>query len=317
MRTYFAAACLLLGAAGCSPSPRVELPTGSIAGRDVSVNVIESGIAAIRHLPIEEYVAGTLIAEFAPSEGDVQVVEQMYEVQAILSRTYALANRGRHARDGYDLCATTHCQLYDAARLRTSRWAGAAITAVQQTARTVVWYDADAAHVLFHADCGGHTSAAGAVWGGRDEPYLRALPDDGPAENAHSAWRHEMSQTALLQILNGDPRTRVGDRLDTIEVLDRDAAGRAARIALHGRREAIVRGEDLRDVLTRAFGPRTIRSTRFVVRREGATFTFEGQGFGHGVGLCQVGALARLRAGAKPADVLERYFPGTKVVRVG
>ena len=62
--------------------------------------------------------------------------------------------------------------------------------------------------------------------------------------------------------------------------------------------------------LTRAFGPRALRSTRFDVRRTGAMFTFSGRGYGHGVGLCQAGAFARLRAGATPADVVRHYYPG-------
>jgi stage II sporulation protein D len=64
-------------------------------------------------------------------------------------------------------------------------------------------------------------------------------------------------------------------------------------------------------VLTQVFGARTIKSTWFEIRLEGATFVFEGRGFGHGVGLCQAGALARVQAGATPLAVFELYFPGT------
>jgi peptidoglycan hydrolase-like amidase len=71
-----------------------------------------------------------------------------------------------------------------------------------------------------------------------------------------------------------------------------------------------MRGDAFRQALSRAFGPRAIRSTRFDIRRTGATFTFAGRGFGHGVGLCQAGALARLHAGAAPADVIRYYYPG-------
>jgi stage II sporulation protein D (peptidoglycan lytic transglycosylase) len=73
----------------------------------------------------------------------------------------------------------------------------------------------------------------------------------------------------------------------------------------------VVRGDEFRQVLSRAFGPRAIRSTLFEVRRAGAAFTFSGRGYGHGVGLCQAGALARLRAGATPSDVVRYYYPGT------
>ena len=79
----------------------------------------------------------------------------------------------------------------------------------------------------------------------------------------------------------------------------------------------VVRGDEFRQVLSRAFGPRAIRSTLFDVRRTGATFTFSGRGYGHGVGLCQAGALARLRAGATPSDVVGYYYPGTALERAG
>lgn len=312
-------ACLFAGVGACSAPPThvgLPFPATRTALRLVSVKVVERGGAAVRQIPLEEYVAGAVLAEFAPATGDLGPIERMYEVQAIISRTYAFANGRRHAADGHDLCSTTHCQLYDSSRLNTSRWAAAAREAVQRTSGRILFHGSTPAQAFFHADCGGHTSAAASVWGGHSLPYLRALADDGPPETAHSAWRYETSHGVLLRALNTDRRTRVGDRLDTIEVLDRDTAGRIERVALHGQREAIVRGEELRDVLTRYLGARTIRSTRFTVRRDGRSFTFEGRGFGHGVGLCQAGALARLRAGDTPAAVLERYFPGTRIERV-
>ena len=75
-----------------------------------------------------------------------------------------------------------------------------------------------------------------------------------------------------------------------------------------------MRGEELREVLSTAFGARAVRSTWFTVGRLGQAFVFEGRGFGHGVGLCQAGALARLRAGQKLPAILQTYFPGTKIV---
>jgi stage II sporulation protein D len=111
--------------------------------------------------------------------------------------------------------------------------------------------------------------------------------------------------------LNADPRTRVGSRVDAIQVTARDASGRAATVRIQGRVERILKGEELRAVLAKRFGPRGVRSTLFEIRRDGNAFVFDGRGFGHGVGLCQAGALARIQAGATPADVLRRYYPGT------
>jgi stage II sporulation protein D len=262
-------------------------------------------------------VQAAILSEFAPAAGDAEVVERMLEVQAVVGRTYAVSQLGRHAREGFDVCATTHCQLFQPSRLQTSRWAPQAAEAVRRTRRTVLWFGGATARVLFHADCGGHTSRADDVWAGPGRPYLVAIEDDGPAESVHSAWRYEASRTEVQRVLNADPRTRVGRRLDGVQVLERDSAGRAERVALHGAQKRVVRGDVLRDVLTQGFGARAVKSTRLEIRREGSAFVFAGRGFGHGVGLCQVGALARIRAGARVGAVLQTYFPGTRLVTLG
>lgn len=307
---------LALTAAGCTAPPsRSALPSGlPRIPRFIRIGVREGNKLTIRKVPFETYVQATVLSEFAPPSGEPATVERMLEIQAVIGRTYALAHLGRHAADGYDLCSTTHCQLYEPSRLQTSRWAPQSSEAVRQTTGRVLWFDGAAASVLFHADCGGHTSGANEVWGGIGRPYLVSMADDGPAEDAHVTWRYEATRAAVLRALNADARTRVAARLDGIQVLERDGAGRAERIALHGASERIVRGEELREVLSAAFGARAVRSTWFDVSRRGQVFVFEGRGFGHGVGLCQAGALARIRAGEKVPSVLQIYFPGTKIV---
>lgn len=312
--------CLAFGVAfcivGCSaPVLRTTLPSSMAAAPAlIRVGVKDGNKITIQNVPLEKYVQVSIISEFAPPSGEPEIVERMLEVQAVIGRTYTLAHLGRHKADGFDVCSTTHCQLFQPSRLTTSRWAAQSTDAVRRTAGMVLWFDGAPARALFHADCGGHTSKADEVWEGEGRPYLVSNADDGPAEKAHATWRYAGRLAAVEAALNKDPRTRVGARLDGIQVLERDAAGRAERIAIHGTRDRIVRGEALREVLTRSFGARTIRSTWFDVRRDGAMLVFEGRGFGHGVGLCQAGALARIRAGETVASVLRRYFPGTGIV---
>ena len=300
-----------MSAACAAPPVRLSFPPASRGPQIyVSVRVAEDG-NAIRRVPLEEYVAGSVISEVAPPSGDDAVIGRMLEVQAIVARTFAIGNRGRHKADGFDLCSTTHCQLYEPSRLKRSRWAALGRAATARTAGSVIWYKQSPATALFHADCGGHTSTAVDVWRGTARPYLTAKRDDDVAGVVHSAWRFELASADLLKTLNANVRTNVGRRIDQLEVLDRDSSGRAETVALHGERERLVRGEDLRALLTRALGARTVRSTMFTVRRERGTFVFEGRGFGHGVGMCQAGALARLKGGATPEAVLQRYFPLT------
>jgi stage II sporulation protein D len=319
----------LLVATGCAVAPgRVTVPSGVLrtaAPKTIRVQVREGTALVVREIALEDYVAATALSEMHPDVSDDRVAGRIFEVQAVIARTYAASNRGRHAKDGFDLCSTTHCQLYDPARLRTSRWAAVARAAAQRTRGELIWFADGPARAVFHADCGGHTSNAAAVWGGVGPAYLSGATDDGPACGAHTGWTFETRAAALRAALNADPRTAVGARLDRIEIAATDDAGRAEKILLRGTRTFLVRGEVFRDVITRAFGVRTLKSTLFTVKPSNAasakatapedTFIFSGRGFGHGVGLCQAGALARLKAGDSPEDVLEHYFPGTSLHR--
>jgi stage II sporulation protein D (peptidoglycan lytic transglycosylase) len=320
MRTTYLTGTLILAAAtvstSCSAPPtRATLPSARAPEpAAIRVGVKEGNRITIRKVPFETYVQAAILSEFAPPNGDPGVVERMLEVQAVIGRTYALAHLNRHAAEGFDVCATTHCQLFEPSRLRTSRWATQSSAAVRQTTGTVLWFHDRPAEALFHADCGGRTSRADDVWSGVGQPYLVSLDDDGPAASAHATWRYEATEASMLVALNKDSRTKIGSALRGIQVLERDAAGRAERIAIHGSEERIVRGEEFRDAVSQSFGSRAIKSTWFDIRRAGKAYVFDGRGFGHGVGLCQAGALARIRAGAKLPAVLERYFPGTRLV---
>jgi stage II sporulation protein D len=313
------ATLLFLSSAACVSAPLAPAtPEDHALPRHVRVQFTDRGVTVVREVALEDYARASAISEVAPAGGDAGTVVRMLEVQTIIGRTYAVSHLARHGGQGFDLCSTTHCQLFDPSRVQTSRWAAASSEAVARTAGVILTFGRQPIQALFHADCGGHTSTPSAVWGGADRPYLVARPDDGIATEAHAEWQYHASLEALSAALGADARTRVTGPLDTIEVVARDGAGRAERIALQGRLQnagstgehTIVRGDAFRQVLTRAFGPRAIRSTRFDVRRTGEQFTFSGRGYGHGVGLCQAGALARLRAGATPADVVRYYYPG-------
>ena len=309
------AAVLVIAAVwGCGERPLVGPARAGerAAPRSVTtlrVQVREGDALVVRTVPLEAYVAATILSEFDPASGDEAVVERMFEVQAIVSRSYALAQRARHARDEYDVCSDARCQIYQPARLRTSQWADLARRAADRTRGQVLLYGGAPAETLFHADCGGHTSSAAAVWGGTAVPYLVGARDS--ADHPPDDWTFEASDAAMREALDADPRTTVGSRFAGLDVAARDDAGRAEQIALRGSRAVMVRGEVFREVMNRRFGVKSIRSTLFSVSRTREGYRFQGKGSGHGVGLCQAGALARLQAGASPGTVLGHYFPGT------
>jgi stage II sporulation protein D (peptidoglycan lytic transglycosylase) len=305
----------IVSSCGAPPNVRVRVPAPSARSLQpmVRVQVREGGGLVVREVPLEDYVAATIISEVDPASADEPALERMFEVQAIISRTYVASHHGRHPGQGFDVCATTHCQLYEPSRLRTSKWALLVRKAVDRTRGEILWFGAAPAEALFHADCGGHTSTASEVWGGAGPAYLASARDGGPAARAHAEWTLDVSTAALRDALNADARTAVGTDLRAIGIAERDSGGRAGRVALRGSRQLTVRGETFRDVVVRALGSKSLKSTLFTVHRTRGGFRFSGRGFGHGVGLCQTGALARLEAGASLATVLSFYFPGTQI----
>ena len=264
-------------------------------------------------MPLEEYVLASVLSEIAPAGEDTRAARVVFAVQAIVARTYAISSLRRHAREGFDVCDTTHCQLVDLDRVQRSRWTMLARDAVQHTRGGVLWHAGAPVTALFHSDCGGFRASAHDVWGGAAPAYLEGGADPLPAGHEHITWRFVVSKEELRAALNTQPRTEVGGRLDTIDVQRRDASGRAALLLLNGERSPLVRGEEFRSVVSRRLGVRTLRSSRFDVRREGNRFVFDGQGFGHGVGLCQRGAVARAAAGDSFERILAFYFPGTVI----
>jgi stage II sporulation protein D len=300
--------------AACAPRRAPEGPAAPGLPRALRVRVGEGLAARVLRVDLETYVRAALAAEIAPDD-DPAASATLLEAQAIVARSFAVAHLARHAAEGFDLCATTHCQLLDFALASGGARAEAAARAVRATEGIVLWYAGRPARALFHADCGGARSAAVDVWGGRDDAYLRGGPDPLSEGARHGAWTFAVERERLRRALDDDPRTAPGRRLDAIVVHARDAAGRARLVAIAGERTPIVRGEELRAAIVRAFGSQSLRSTLFEVSRRGERFVFDGRGHGHGVGLCQLGARARARAGRSVREILLFYFPGTTLGR--
>jgi stage II sporulation protein D len=299
--------------AGCAsgPTPPAVPPVDASIALPDAVRVSITGQVA--SVPIEEYVLGTALSEVSPVGDTPESVTGIYRVQAIIARTYAAFHARRHAKEGFDLCDTTHCQVYQPGRVKTSRFSAAARQAVADTRGQVLAYGTRPAEALFHADCGGHTVAAEVIWGGR-VPYLVGTPDAVPADT-HRQWQFRITRDHLRAALNANPMTAVGDVLRSMRIVSRDPSGRAATVEVVGDAPRVLRGEQLRAVVNQQQGPLAVRSTKFALTLEADGYRFDGAGWGHGVGLCQVGAMARIRRGDSVAAVLAAYYPGARLLR--
>lgn len=259
-------------------------------------------------MPLEEYVAHVLTAE---SGGFANLEAQ--KAMAVVARTYATRFLGQHAKDGFDFCDTTHCQVFG--------WKNASNgvqAAVGATRGEVLHYDGKPAETYYHQNCGGLTAAAQEVWPGVAQPYLAAHADQYCGVGGTMLWETTLRVAEIDRALRRSGLT-IPNGWQSIEIIERGQSGRAQRVRLAGGAggNALVSGSTFRFAVNRELGWDKIRSTLFDVRTAGDGIVFSGRGSGHGVGLCQAGAEEMARQGKSYREILSFYYPGTQIASSG
>ncbi len=290
---------------------------------------------------------GSLVAANAVAEDkllDGLVPAEMYpdapaaalEAQAIAARTELLQKIGRrNLTDPFLLCSTQQCQVYAGAGKEDPR----TTRAVEKTRGMVLLRDGGGlVDIRYSAACGGHTEDNDAIWGGEPDPSLRGRSDDPKggmtritddnldaflAEEPHDSWcgRVEHARTKFRwteKISDSDLTARVAaeypdvGRVKALTAKQRGVSGRIEILAITGDRGTAEVSGDLH--IRRLLGG--LKSTLFAIKREGGAFVLHGAGFGHGVGMCQLGAIGMAEAG-KPNDaILQHYYRGTHLHRL-
>jgi len=275
-------------------------------------------------LGVEEYLRGVVGAEMGRrTEQDLAALR----AQAVVSRTLALRNLGRWRLRGYDLMATVADQAYAGVGFESP----VSDQAVTETLGKVLSFEGGLIDIFFHSTCGGLTAPGPEVFIYATRPYLRSIRDvdqNGRAWCAISPryqWRESWSGEALAQALRstlpaagGNPG--LADDLRDVRILDWTATGRVARLEVRGGSGSLTVSGPAARLLLRTRDGSSLRSTNFTVQvaREGpriVELTISGSGAGHGVGMCQWGALGRSRAGFSYEDILSAYYPGTQLTR--
>jgi stage II sporulation protein D len=269
-------------------------------GRTVNIGLLSTGSGSasprigatgVATMPLEVYVARVLAGEAEPGAPDAA-----QQSLAVAIRTYAIVNEGRHRREGFDLCDTTHCQVMRTANDYSRR-------AAMATAGRVLTLDRTPVEIFYSASCGGRSERAVDVWaGGAKFPYLRSVPDDVHQDEVPWVLTLTLDEIRLALVNAGFG----GERLRDIAIDRRTASGRVARLRLPGLRPDAMAGDPFR----MAIGARQLRSTAFSMTRTGNRVRFTGVGYGHGVGMCVIGAGRRARRGESLDAILGQYFPG-------
>ena len=256
-----------------------------------------NGKTRIERIAIDDYIAQVLAGEGQPKAADAA-----QQALAITARTFALANKNRHRSEGFDLCDTTHCQVLRPSTAITRR-------AAEATSGRVLLHQGQPAFVFYSAWCGGHTERASHVWPGAVNYDNDTSLEDDACED-EPAWTSEVRAAQIETALRAAGLR--GSRLRNLRVLDRNESERVARLRVDGFTPSEISGHEFRMAVGRVAGWQTIKSTAFDVDRTGNGYRFRGRGFGHGVGLCVVGAGRRAARGATADQILRFYFPGLR-----
>lgn len=256
------------------------------------------GLTAVNIVPVDDYLRSVV-----PEEMPVDWPAEAIKAQSVAARSFALASRGRHASEGYDLCTTTHCQLYTGTAAEKS----ASNAAIKATRGEVLTYGGKPIEALFHTDSGGMTENSEDVWGSH-MPYLRAAKDT-PAKTM--PWTKTISRADLERKLAAKGHDIGKVRSVALSPLaigraakDRTASGRVKTMTVKGTKgTATLSGTTWRSLLG-------LKSTLFDAKLAKDMVTFTGYGFGHGLGISQWGAERMAAKGKSYADILHHYYTG-------
>ncbi len=263
-----------------------------------------SGLIIVVTMPIEQYVQHVVMAE----SGNFRNLEAL-KATAVAARSYAKRFTGQHAKEGFDLCDTTHCQVF--------YWRSVTEKirmAVEATRGEYVSYQGKVAATFYHQNCGGTTAAAGETWAQISEPYLSVHPDPFCAASKRLQWKTTLTLDQINKALRASG-VQPPQNWQTLEVSSRNSSGRVSTLNLSGGEPTNfpLSESALRSAVNRVLGTKRIRSDLYDLRNSGTKVVFSGRGAGHGVGLCQAGAEEMARLGKTYKEILSFYYPGTQV----
>lgn len=299
----------------------------------------EGGVTAANRLSLETYLRSTVFSEMGTDLPDAFLA-----AQAIAARSTVSATAGRHHRgDGFHLCNDDHCQCYQG----ISREPPEISPAIMETAGQILTCDGKPADARYAKSCGGVSETYEAVWGGEGPTYLISRPCgkfDAPdlkkeesvqaflhqkppafcndalysyperwREEKHFRWQRDYGASELQQIIENKTGIEVGT-LRELRPLVRGRSGRILILEIVGSKRTLRVYRELE--VRRVLSPSHLPSSCFIVESEGKgpeRFRIVGGGWGHGVGLCQLGATAMANEDWNAERILEHFYPNTTI----
>jgi len=281
-------------------------------------------IRAVNTIGLEDYLLSVISSEMradAPLE--------FLKAHAIISRSWVLRNLKTH--DGYDVCADDHCQRYQGLDTAT----GSNVRdAVDRTWGKVLTYDGQICDARYSKCCGGITEEFSTCWEDVDYPYLKSVPDtpEGGGDpfcdtedvsilstvlNDYDLktmdffhWTQSYTRSELSELVRRRTGIDFGE-IQSLEPIERGPSGRIKYLKITGTKNSQIIGKEL--AIRRALSNSHLKSSDFEIEWDGDTIVLKGKGWGHGVGLCQIGAAVMACKSYTCEQILSHYYLGTEI----
>lgn len=275
---------------------------------------------AVNTLPIEDYLSSVIASEMR-STAPVEFLK----AHTVIARSWLMSQTtAKTGHTLYDVCADDHCQRYQGITAATPQMRDI----VELTRGEVLTYDGNICDTRYSKCCGGVTEEYRYCWEDVDVPYLRSVPcpycdthdrtilaavlnDYDLATHDFYRWRVDYTAEELSRLVNRSHKIGI---VTTLEPLERGKSGRISRLRIVGSDGEVVVEKEL--AIRRMLSENCLYSSAFEVEQRGSMFTLRGRGWGHGVGLCQIGAAVMGSRGADYRTILTHYYPEAVITKI-
>ncbi|MDR1829762.1 MAG: SpoIID/LytB domain-containing protein [Candidatus Fibromonas sp.] len=280
-----------------------------------SVLSTDSGLTIINTLPIEDYLKGVVPHEIGRLK---QEEFEALKAQAVAARTYAYHHLGSRKSQGFDIYADTRDQVYNGKNEEDSL----ASEAILATDGLVIKYNGSLIEAYYHSTCGGKTETS-EVWGQESKPYLVAVSDSANGRvfcelSKYMKWEEKFGREELVSLFQKNAMDARADKtfsfskIDQIIVTEKFPGGRAKRLVVFTNKGSFeVFGDRIRRLFARE--GKFLPSIPLNISQDKGIFTVMGSGYGHGIGMCQMGTIARAREGQTFEQILKAYYTGVSI----
>lgn len=290
-------------------APQDSSSEENVAGADSVLRVYNDETKSVMNLTMSEYLVGVVAAEM-PASFELEALK----AQAVAARTFAASRiLSKSEGNGYDICTDSSCcQAWCSEADMKDKWGANYETyrqkvqkAVDATLAQILTYDGEPIDALYHSTSGGQTEDSENVFSA-SKPYLRGV--DSPGEESAPKYRVEtdFSLKDFVARLNKSftgAKLTTSNAADKVRVLSRFESGRVKNVQVG---KSTATGREFRGALS-------LNSANFTLTFHGDTVSITTLGFGHGVGMSQLGANAMAKDGASYRDILTHYYTGVKI----